>query len=1144
MRLESLTALTAMQTILYRSESLLERRRRLGSSSGPEITHPEDFKALHWGDPVVEARLQAWQQAVAKGDADKFVRRLAWDGVTTEQLRRWLSHPEPWGIPPEQWPPWAILLQQVLQTAPTLDPQAYADLDPEQPLPFEPFFQPFLQVARQALSQRIPNPPLGATARLTLEWSLVEHLSELATPTLLGAFRDWRSGGDPMRAFLRLHLKKPEGSPSQEQYWAFLRSWCGENLTQQLQEYSVLGRVLATATWHWVEATAEFLQHVQTDWPLLEQTYAQPGSLHSITGVKPGLSDPHQQGRRVIGLSFDNGLRLVYKPKSLALEVAFARLLSWIGERAGGALLPLKAPVTLDRQTHGWVEFMAALPCADGEAAGRYFRRSGMLLALVHLLEGTDCHFENLIAHGEHPVLVDGEALLHQRPRPQGSSQPLPPLNALQKAARILADSVLRTVILPHWGSAPNQQWDVDLGGLGGSEPQVMPVSTWKHLNTDAMEIVVDAVSMTLSDSPSHLAGEPTVVDPAPESVQSPRSLLSANDYLEDLIKGYREMGQFLIDHREALLAADGPIETMRHSESRYIFRSTRIYAVIQEQSLHPKFMKWGLDRSLALESLSRAYVLGTEKPRHWPLLAAELAAMEILDIPCFLADCQRDDLVLDPMDAGDPPTTIPDFFEGSSFERARQNLLVFDASALEQQAEIIRQTLYGRYWLEPQYSPGGGSDGISPQVPLPIASASTPEANPFPERLRQEAIRLGQRLCSQAIVGEEGSLGWLGIVPRPSLQEFLLRELPLGLSDGLVGIALFFAALARTTGDPFWKETALATLKLPRQALQEIQAHPSHGLDRLGLSGASGIPSIIYGLACCGEGLAEPLLLEEALAALQVIHSAGERGAGIPQMAQIDVMRGSAGTLLALLGLYKRVQTQDQELILQLAQTCGAHIQESYAAGQKGGATQVLTGFAQGAAGIAYSLVGLFRVTQQAIWLELAEAFCQEERQYFVSEQGNWLDLRSARTSAEASGAPRFGLSWAQGAPGIGLARLAGLPEYDTPLCRQEIEIALATTRAAGLWGIDSLYWGNLGRLELWISAAQILGDPDRLVEAQAAALQRVQQATESGFYTLFAGRAQQIDNPPLFHGLAGIGYQLLRLADPDQIPAVLLWG
>jgi lantibiotic modifying enzyme len=30
---------------------------------------------------------------------------------------------------------------------------------------------------------------------------------------------------------------------------------------------------------------------------------------------------------------------------------------------------------------------------------------------------------------------------------------------------------------------------------------------------------------------------------------------------------------------------------------------------------------------------------------------------------------------------------------------------------------------------------------------------------------------------------------------------------------------------------------------------------------------------------------------------------------------------------------------------------------------------------------------------------------------------------------------------------------------------------------------------------------------------------------------------------NPGLFQGMAGIGYQLLRLACPDELPSLLLW-
>ena len=71
----------------------------------------------------------------------------------------------------------------------------------------------------------------------------------------------------------------------------------------------------------------------------------------------------------------------------------------------------------LDRSTHGWVEFVEHLPCRDHDEARRYYERAGMLLCLFYVLEGTDCHYENIIASGEYPVLIDTETLMHHRAR-------------------------------------------------------------------------------------------------------------------------------------------------------------------------------------------------------------------------------------------------------------------------------------------------------------------------------------------------------------------------------------------------------------------------------------------------------------------------------------------------------------------------------------------------------------------------------------------------------------------------------------------------------------------------------------------------------------------------------------------------------
>jgi lantibiotic modifying enzyme len=45
------------------------------------------------------------------------------------------------------------------------------------------------------------------------------------------------------------------------------------------------------------------------------------------------------------------------------------------------------------------------------------------------------------------------------------------------------------------------------------------------------------------------------------------------------------------------------------------------------------------------------------------------------------------------------------------------------------------------------------------------------------------------------------------------------------------------------------------------------------------------------------------------------------------------------------------------------------------------------------------------------------------------------------------------------------------------------------------------------------------------------------------SGFFRLQSGLPDVIFDPSLFRGLSGIGYALLRLAEPRRVPCVLLW-
>ncbi|WP_414528217.1 type 2 lanthipeptide synthetase LanM [Nodularia chucula] len=138
----------------------------------------------------------------------------------------------------------------------------------------------------------------------------------------------------------------------------------------------------------------------------------------------------------------------------------------------------------LNRDNYGWVEFIKPQSCDSADAVVRFYQRQGGYLALLYALEATDFHFENLIAAGEHPILIDLESLFH--PHSQISMTAADILNR-----DMVADSVLHVGLLPQisWGNT--QVAGVDLSGLGGAKGQLTPDKVPKLLQvgTDTMRV-------------------------------------------------------------------------------------------------------------------------------------------------------------------------------------------------------------------------------------------------------------------------------------------------------------------------------------------------------------------------------------------------------------------------------------------------------------------------------------------------------------------------------------------------------------------------------------------------------------------------------------------------------------------------------
>jgi len=147
-------------------------------------------------------------------------------------------------------------------------------------------------------------------------------------------------------------------------------------------------------------------------------------------------------------------------------------------------------------------------------------------------------------------------------------------------------------------------------------------------------------------------------------------------------------------------------------------------------------------------------------------------------------------------------------------------------------------------------------------------------------------------------------------------------------------------------------------------------------------------------------------------------------------------------------------------------------------------------------------------------------------ERSLFSPEAGNWRDLRDAT--------PSFPVAWCHGAAGIGLSRLAASRCCDDRDVRADLETALKTS-AVSFGNNHSLCHGDFGNLELLVQS----GDTARHDEANRIVAAILERGRRDGWR---CGTPMEVESPGLMTGLAGIGYGLLRVADPARTPCVLV--
>jgi type 2 lantibiotic biosynthesis protein LanM len=1081
----------------YKALSLTERLVRPGGATrsctcpAPALTDVPDG---------IRRRLARWKSQPPFDTTPLFADRLAADGISETDLLALLAE-SPESL--RQRAPvaeWAARIELAFSTVTACEPISWPEeFQSAHPLAFLESIQPLIDVALAELRDRIrrllqerDDLPFGAgDASLFLP-----HLPQRLLARLSRTF------------VLELNVARVQGllagETAEQRFASFLgRIRSPDNMLPLLREYPVLGRELIRFVDHWVSVAIEFLGRLASDWPAISEAFYPGQTPGRLVEVKGDAGDRHRQGRSVFLLRFDSGFRLVYKPKSLAVDIHFQQLLNWINEKAQArvcgagfsrfsaengrehALPNLSLPRVLDRGSYGWVEFVDSRTCQSADEVALFYRRQGAYLALFYVLGAIDFHHENLIAQGEHPVPLDLEALFHPIGL-EGDKK-----NADYLANVMLYNSVFGVGLLPGriWSNPESE--GVDMSGLGALPGQLFPFASpaWEGQGTDQMRLIRKRYTMPEAQNRPSLKGEAIEILP----------------YTEELITGFREMYRFLEEHRRELLAADGPLTCFDQDEVRVVVRATRTYADLLSESFHPDVLRNALDRDRLFDRLWNG---AGESPYVAKLIPAERSDLWNGDVPMFTSRPTSRDLWTSTGER------IAGVLEETGMVRARRRLETMGDEDLGRQLWFIRASLATLAPARPRPP--------DPVYQLPQVS----KANPAEFLAAARAV--ADRLEALAVRGED-DVSWIGLAV---VQERTWSLVPLGTDfyDGLPGLAFFLAYLGSITAEERYTRLARAALTTLRNSLR---LRPE-GVTSIGAFAGWG--GLVYTWTHLGTLWRDPALLTEAESFVERLPD------HIDKDNSLDIIDGSAGCLLALLGLQSCLSSKKA---LEVAVRCGERLLvKAQEAGQGvGWMTPVpsktpLAGMSHGAAGIAWALFALAARTGDPRFRDTAQQAIAYERGLFSVERGTWPDFRDFTDEPAGDGRFDYMTAWCHGAAGIGLARLACLPYLDDPLVRADIDAALKTTRAKGFGWNHTLCHGDLGNLELLVQAGRFLPDSHWRSESEQIGSALLETIRRDGW---ICANPVGVESPGLMTGIGGIGYGLLCLAEPERVPCIL---
>lgn len=871
---------------------------------------------------------------------------------------------------------------------------------------FAEFYAHILNYGIEELMLRLSNKKiyLKDSVYVDFAYHLVRQLQGICLRTLITEMHEYKRKGLLI------------GETSEEEYSHFCKKIIEKEdfVKETFEEYPVMCRCVKEKVEYMVKFYEEIINYFWRDKDEICNYLCGGEEINEIISIKGDFSDVHNNGKQVLKIKLDNNKEILYKPHTMANEKFFNELLEWTSSKV--KIDQLQYPF-LSYDDHSWSTIVEYKTCESEEQLKKYYFRLGIQLFWAYLLGTKDLHFENIIASGEYPVLIDLETLVNIQYNYNRST-------VNEEIFYQLSQSVLYTGILPYYS------WIHEGSGInnsaisGGHEETKYPFKVPVILNpaSSEMKIGYEFPSSKRQRNLATIQGE----------------FITPENYKNDIIQGFWSCYNQVLKNKQDVKQI---LRGMINLYNRFLVADTQQYAMLLSSSYHPSLLKNGAEREIFLNSIRK-----NRKEKDDMIIDREIKSLLNGDVPYFTY--QTNDTELFDMNG----KVKKDYFNIVPFEIINNKILELNEKDLNRQCELIEMSLLitsknEKYFINHTYK-------VQKRI-------TTPERN-----VVEVVNLLLNRILDYAIWNcDSTEVNWSVMQITSSItQNWIIKPMGYYMYDGLAGMLLLFEVLDRKFVDKGIKAIK-NTLKNQLFNYTDQGIKSLVNLQSRNTGAYDGESSIIYVYLALYKKTNELQYLEYAERHVRIISEL------ILGDDKFDLISGNAGAAFVLMKLYKIVQKEEY---LNMAKDAIEVLKKNAIKKEKGIGwiteknMPPMAGMAHGNAGILMAVLEIWKYTKNEKYMDLVWEIWEYENSLYDLKINNWKDLRNNGEFEDPIGT----VAWCHGAAGILLSRIISIrgAEQETIAKELEWDIIRAYSKVKKYYERDSLCLchGTLGNL--WI--------------------------------------------------------------------------